>query len=170
MAVTELPAAGYANFACVGERTIAGWLEWRNCVADAGGLHGIRFDYDLATSREGTIVGGHPAILTMLVDDSGIVAGLRIETDPHARLYKRKKAFLLGLQVKSRYGDEGWTCREGEPSGSEQPLGGVFVKESCTKALQGRSIEVERNLFRRPDQDTKSFVDGTRINIFRTKD
>jgi len=169
MAVTELPAAGYANFACAGEQAIAGWLGWRDCPADAKGLHAIRFDYDRSTSREGTIVAGHPAILTLFVDDRGIVAGLRIETNPQARLFNRKKAFLLGLQVKSRYGDEGWTCRQGEPAGGEQPLGGVFVKESCTKTLQGRAIEVERNLFRRPDQDTKSFVDETRINIFRTK-
>jgi hypothetical protein len=168
MAVTELPAAGYTNFVCAGER-IAGWSAWRDCPADAEGLHAIRFDYDPATSRDGTIVAGHPAILTLFVDEKGIVAGLRIETDPHARLYVRKKAFLLGLQVKSRYGNEGWTCREGQPTGDEQPLGGVFVKESCAKTQQGRSIEVERNLFRRPDQDAKSFVDETRINIFQTK-
>ena len=169
MAVTELPVAGYTNFACAGEGTIAGWLGWRDCPPDAQGLHAIRFDYDPATSREGTIVAGHPAILTLFVNDRGVVAGLRIETDPQARLYKRKKAFLLGLQVKSRYGDEGWTCRQGQPSGGEQPMGGVFVKERCTKTLQDRSIEVERNLFRRTDQDTKSFVDETRINIFRIK-
>lgn len=169
MAVMELPVAGYTNFVCAGKR-IAGWSAWRDCPVDAEGLHAIRFDYDPATSREGTIVAGHPAILTLFVEDGGVVAGLRIETDPQARLYKRKKAFLLGLQVKSRYGEDGWTCREGQPSGGEQPLGGVFVKESCTKTLEGRSIEVERNLFRRPDQDTKSFVDETRIIIFRTKD
>jgi hypothetical protein len=169
MPVTELPAAGYTNFACAGEKTLAGWSAWRDCPADAKGLRAIRFDYDLATSRDGTIVAGHPAILTLFVDEGGIAAGLRIETDPRARLYKRKKAFLLGLQVKSRYGDEGWTCRQDEPARGEQPLGGVFVKESCTKSLRDRSIEVERKLFRRADQDAKSFVDETRVNIFRTK-
>ena len=168
MAVTELPVAGYTNFVCAREH-IAGWSAWRDCPADAEGLHAIRFDYDPATSREGTIVAGHPAVLTLFVDERGIIAGLRIETDPQARLYMRKKAFLLGLQVKSHYGNEGWSCRQGQPTDGEQPLGGVFVKESCAKTQQGRSIEVERNLFRRPDQDTRSFVDETRINIFRTK-
>ena len=78
--------------------------DWRDCPADASGFHAIKFGYDPATSRDGTIVAGHPAILTLLVDDAGIVSGLRIETDPKARLYIRKKAFLFGIQVKSRYG------------------------------------------------------------------
>ena len=113
------------------------------------------------------MVAGHPAILTLLVDDKGMVAGLRIETDPKARLYIRKKAFLLGLQVKSRYGTDGWTCQQRPPDSGEQPVGGVFLKESCLKTVQGRSITVERKLFRRPDQDMKTFVDETRILIRR---
>jgi len=44
------------------------------------------------------MVAGHPAILTLLIDDNGHVTGLQIETDPKARLYVRKKAFLLGLR------------------------------------------------------------------------
>ena len=109
----------------------------------------------------------NPAILTLLVDDKGLVAGLRIVTDPKARLYIRKKAFLLGMQVKSRYGAEGWTCRQAQPADGEQPVGGVYIRESCLKTLQGRSITVERELFRRPDQDMKTFVDETRILIRR---
>ena len=61
------------------------------------------------------MVAGHPAILTLLIDDSGDVASLQIETDPKARLYVRKKAFFLGLQARSRYGSDGWACTEGQP-------------------------------------------------------
>jgi hypothetical protein len=169
MAVTDLPAAGYANFACANDQghAIAAWSDWSNCPADKEGLHAVRFDYDPATSHDGTMVAGHPAILTLLVDDKGLVAGLRIVTDPKARLYIRKKAFLLGMQVKSRYGAEGWTCRQAQPADGEQPVGGVYIRESCVKTLQGRSITVERELFRRPDQDMKTFVDETRILIRR---
>jgi len=35
---------------------------------------------------------------------------------------------------------------------------------------QRRSLILERNLFRRPDQDIKGFVDETRISILRAKD
>lgn len=169
MAVNDLPAAGYVNFACANEQghTITAWSDWSKCPAGNDGLHAIRFDYDPSTSREGTIVAGHPALLTLLVDDKGMVAGLRIETDPKARLYMRKKAFLFGMQVKSRYGTDGWTCQEAQPENGEQSVGGVYINESCRKTVQGRSITVERALYRRADQDMKSFVDKTSVLIQR---
>jgi hypothetical protein len=171
MAVTELPAAGYVNFACANDRAraIAAWSDWSTCPVDKEGLRAVRFDYDPATSHDGTMVAGHPAILTLLVDDKGLVAGLRIDTDPKARLYIQKKAFLLGIQVKSRYGADGWTCRQAQPENGEQPVGGVYINESCLKALQGRSITVERKLFHQADQDAKTFVDETRILIRRSE-
>src|SRR5262249_53787729 len=106
MAVGTLPTAGYVKLTCANEpgHGIAAWTDWSKCPAGHDGLHAIGFDYDPATSREGTIVAGHPALLTMMVDDKGVLAGLRIETDPKARLYMHKKAFLFGIQVKSRYG------------------------------------------------------------------
>jgi hypothetical protein len=116
-------------------------------------------------------VAGHPAILTLLIDDTAHVGGLQIETDPKARLYIRKKAFLLGQQAKSRYGSDGWACTDGQPdAGGDQPVGGVYLRERCTKTISGRSLVIERNLFRRPDQDSKSFVDETRISILRANE
>ena len=52
---------------------------WRDCRSDASGMRAIRFGYDPSISRDGTMVAGHPAVLTLLIDDSGQVAGLRIE-------------------------------------------------------------------------------------------
>jgi hypothetical protein len=168
---TDLPEAGYVNFACAADpqKALTAWTGWHDCAADASGFHAIKFGYDPATSRDGTIVAGHPAILTLLVDDAGIVSGLRIETDPKARLYIRKKAFLFGIQVKSRYGLDGWSCTQAQPDAAEQPVGGVLVRERCTKTIPHRSIVVERNLFRKPEQDIKSFVDETRMTILLTK-
>ena len=172
MAATELAASGYVDFYCAADpkRALAGWKNWHDCPAGTGGIRAIRFGYDPATSRDGTMVAGHPAILTALMDDSGHVAGLQIETDPKARLYIRKKAFLLGLQAKSRYGSDNWACTEGQPGAGDQPVGGVYLRERCTKTVSGRSLTVERNLFRRPDQDIKNFVDETRISILRARD
>src|SRR5258708_28773457 len=103
---TDLPEAGYANLACANDsrKTLTTWLGWRDCPADASGFHAIKFGYDPATDPDGTIVAGHPAVLTLLVDDAGTVSGLQIETHPKARLYIPKKAFLFSIQVKSRYG------------------------------------------------------------------
>jgi hypothetical protein len=172
MAVTELAESGYVDFSCAADpkRTLSGWKDWRDCAADANGTRSIRFGYDPTTSRDGTMVAGHPAILTLLIDDTAQVSGLQIETDPKARLYIRKKAFLLGIQARSRYGPDGWACSESRPEPGEQPVGGVYLRERCTKTVSGRSLVVERNLFRRSDQDTRNFVDETRIRILRARD
>jgi hypothetical protein len=164
--IGDLPDTGYVNKACAddAEVTLATWSRWRDCPANSSGLHPIRFGYD---SPDGTIVAGHPVILTLLIDDAGVMSGLRIETDPKARLYVRKKAFLFGIQVKSRYGLDGWSCTQAQPDAGEQPVGGVYLRERCTKITDSRSILVERNLFRRSDQDLRSFVDETRTTILR---
>ncbi len=167
MAAADLNPSGYVDFACAADpkHSLAGWTNWRDCPADANGTRAIRFGYDPLISRDGTMVAGHPAVLTLLIDDSGRVAGLHIETDPKARLYLRKKAFLLGQQAKSRYGVDGWACTEGQPGAGDEPVGGVFLRERCTKTAAGRSLTVERNLFRRSGQDIKNFTDETRISI-----
>lgn len=170
--VADLTAAGYADFSCPADVKAkpAGWSAWRDCPAGSDGLHALRFGFDPATSRDGTIVAGHPVVLTALIDNDGVVAGLDIATDPKARLYLRKKAFLLGLQVKSRYGADGWACTESDLAAGEEAVGGVHVKEKCTKTTQGRALTVERSLFRKAGQDEGSFVDETRIRILSNRD
>ncbi|CCE00704.1 hypothetical protein [Bradyrhizobium sp. STM 3809] len=170
MPVGNLPDEGYVNLSCAGnqDRKLTAWSAWRDCPADEQGRRAVRFEFDPETSQDGTKVAGHPVLLTAIIDDKGSVAGLTIETDPKARLYIRKKAFLLGNQVKSRYGGEGWDCKERQPSANEQPVGGVFLREVCSKTVPGRMLTVERELFRRPDQDAKSFVDQTLVRITKT--
>lgn len=167
MQAGDLPNSGYINLTCArqAELKLSGWSSWRDCPADEESRRAIRFEFDPETSRDGTLVAGHPVILTVVIDNEGRVSELNIDTDPKARLYLRKKAFLLGVQVKSRYGSEGWDCAERQPTSGEQPVGGVFVRETCKKAVQGRLLTVQRDLYRRPDQDPKNFVDQTRVKI-----
>ncbi|MBR0872892.1 hypothetical protein JQ633_21200 [Bradyrhizobium tropiciagri] len=169
MTITDVPDEGYINLTCVGDKThrLAEWKQWPTCPAGADKLTGIRFDYDHATAREGTMVAGHPAVLTIEVDKDAKIASLTIETDPKARLYLKKKAFLLGLQAKSRYGEDGWSCSQAKPGSDQQEVGGVFVNERCTKTTDGRAIEIERRLYREPNKDIKEFTDETRITIRR---
>src|SRR6202021_836299 len=68
---------------------------------------------------------------------------------------------IVGMSAQSRCGLEGWDCTGAQPNAQEEPVGGVYVNERCTKAMTGRSVVVERRLFRRPDQDVKTFVDET---------
>jgi hypothetical protein len=169
MPVDHIPNSGYANLTCVKDNTrkLAGWSAWRECPTDVDTLRAIRFEFDPETSREGTIVAGHPVLLTAFIDDLGAVDSLRIDTDPKARLFLRKKAFLLGVQVKSRYGTDGWACSQQQPENGEQPVGGIYLRETCRKSIEGRTLIVDRNLFRRADQDTKNFVDQTQVKITR---
>ncbi len=171
MAVTDLPESGYVNFACASapERTLPAWKQWSDCPAGADGTHAVRFGFDPATSRDGTVVAGHPAVLTLSIDEAGRVVRLEIVTDPKARLYLRKKAYLLGTQAMSRYGAEGWNCKQESPGADEEPVGGVYVKEHCTKTTSSRALVVDRSLFRRAGQDLNNFIDETRITITQAK-
>jgi hypothetical protein len=167
--VADLPAAGYVDFSCPADANAkpAGWSAWHDCPAGSDGLHALAFGFDPATSKDGTVVAGHPVVLTALIDNDGIVAGLKIDTDPKSRLYLRKKAFLFGPQVKARYGSDGWACTQADLAAGEEPVGGVHVKEKCTKTTQGRALTIERSLYRKAGQDEKNFVDETRVTILR---
>jgi hypothetical protein len=176
MTVGDLPRTGYVGLSCAAAsgQELPSWQEYRQCPVDASGRREVRFRYDnsldpmarVNESHEGTRVGGHPALISLLIGDDGRVDGLRIVTDPKAPLYMHKKAFLLGLQAKARYGEEGWSCTEGQSTADEAPVGGVFLKEHCEKTTPTRHVIIDRDLFRDPDQkDPKAFVNDTKIAI-----
>ncbi len=185
MSVADLPRSGYTDFTCADlpknapGRPLQGWEDYRKCPAEPSGLRAVGFRYDESANPlskvnsvyEGTKVGGHPVLLSLLIGDGhgdeGQVDGIVIETDPTARLYLRKKAFLFGEQVKARYGDQGWTCTEGKPAADEEPVGGVFLKEHCEKITPTRHFVLERELFRRAGQDLKDFVSHSRLEILK---
>ncbi len=174
MTADELPRTGYLGFACADAgRKLDGWQGYRQCPAEVSGWHAVRFQYDEAANPlakvnglyEGTKVGGHPVLLTALMGDDARLKGLVIETDPTARLYLRKKAFLFGEQVRARYGGAGWTCAGQEPAADQEPVGGVFVNEHCEKVMATRRLTLDRVLFRRVGQDLKDFVSRSRLEI-----
>lgn len=185
MSVADLPRSGYVDLTCADMpkdapgRALQNWGDYRKCPAEPSGLRAVGFRYDesanplskVNSAYEGTRVGGHPVLLTLLIGDGhgdeGQVDGLVIETDPAARLYLRKKAFLFGDQVKARYGDEGWTCTEAKPAGDEEPVGGVFLKEHCEKTTATRHLILDRALYRRAGQNIRDFVSRTRLQILQ---
>ncbi len=125
MSATELPETGYRSFACAagGDTSLAGWSEWKRCAPDASGLRALHVAYD-EPGEDDTLIAGHPVTLTVFFDGDGHVARVLIETEAHARLYIRKKAYLLGQQAKFHYGKDGWECRALKPSarpGADRP-------------------------------------------------
>lgn len=177
MSADDLPRVGYEGFGCAAapSRELGGFEEFRSCPADADGLHVVSFGYDetahplagLNDRYEGTKVFGHPVRLSLAISDAGQVEGIRLETDSKARLYLRKKAFLLGPQIRERFGPADWSCTQDAPGKGEEPVGGVFVKEHCEKVTATRRFILDRELFRRAGEDIRNFVSGTRLAILR---
>ncbi|MCK1641451.1 hypothetical protein IVA95_28850 [Bradyrhizobium sp. 157] len=178
MSVADISPEKYINLACADKQGIklAGWKDFRTCPADEMGLHGISFRFNdevnplaaVNDKYEGTKVGGHPVLLTGLVDGSGALQGIRIDTDPNARFFWRKKAHLLALIVKARYGETGWTCREAKPHDGETPVGGLFIKERCEKRSERRRLVLDREIYRRAGQPLSDFVNATHLVIEQT--
>jgi hypothetical protein len=171
MSIAAIPAGEYVDLSCVGthDQTLVGWSDFRKCPRDSTGLRSVGFRFndrlnDLAQVNEkyqGTKVAGHPVVLTLLIDEGGTIDGLRIDTDPQARLFWRKKAHLLALVVKSRYGEEGCECHDIEPSCGETAVGGLFIKKHCEKIAGHRRLLLDR----RPGQSMNEFVNETHVEI-----
>jgi hypothetical protein len=178
MAVDQLPAEGYVDLACGNDggapgAPLARWAEFSRCSPDAAGLHEVTFAFaesplaEIGERWEGTKVAGHPVIPSLLIDDQGVVQGIRIVTDPEARMYLKKKAFLLGIRVMGRYGRDGWTCTEAKPGGGRSPVGGVFIDRHCEKTFHNRRLILETALYRTAEQQGQEFTDQTRLEIFK---
>ena len=178
MSVAELPAEGYVDLACgnaggAPETPLANWAEFERCPPDAAGLHEVTFAYaesplaELGDRWEGTKVAGHPVIPSLLIDEQGVVQGIRIVTDPDTRMYLKKKAFLLGIRVMGRYGRDGWTCTEAEPGAGRAPVGGLFIDRHCEKIFHDRRLILDTDLYRTADQQGQEFTGATRLEIFK---
>jgi hypothetical protein len=170
MAVSALPASGYGGFACAADQSkkLADWGGYQTCPVSQDGTRAVSFGYDgggSAGDESKTQVAGQPVELALLIGDDGRVTGIKIDTDPHARLYQHKKAFLFGLQIRARFGEDGWTCTQQSPTPQEQPVGGVFIHEHCEKVTATRHFVLDRQLFRDPGKDLRDFTDATQLTI-----
>lgn len=177
-----LSTEGYTNFRCGAgsgepERALDGWADYGLCPPNPDGLHEVAFAYDedanpwaaVSDRFEGTTIAGHPVVPTLLIDDQGTIAGLRIVTSPGNRMYLKKKAYLFYIRVMGRYGKDGWTCEEREPEPGYQPVGGMYIDRRCEKRWQDRDLILETQLFRAPGQEGQAFTGATRLEIMQAK-
>ena len=167
MTVAELPALGYGRFSCVADplRTLSVWTDYQSCPVGSDGMRSIGFRYGSGGEDARTQVGGQPVRLALLIDKNAKVAAIRIDTDPQVPLFLHKKAHLFALQVRARFGEDGWACQNIDPTSTEQPVGGVFVHEHCEKITPTRHLLLDRELFRDPAKDLRDFTDATRFTI-----
>lgn len=166
MKAADLPSGDYKDFGCLAPKgkTIAGFGDFAACDADSQGLRELTVSID-EPREETSLVAGHPVDLTLGFDDKGILARIDIVTKSKGPMFLRKKAYLLGLQAKARYGNDGWACTNEGLAADEEPLGPTALKEHCTKTIGDRRVTVDRSLFRKTGADPHNFTSQSHVVI-----
>lgn len=148
--VTQVPETAVAEVACGTDggppgQPLAAFDDFLTCQPEPSGLREVAFSYDdeqdyIALALEvgykflqgGTSVFAHPVIVSVLVDEAGMVQGRRIVTDDRIAISDRRSAVTLIRNFKARFGDWSLACADLSPGEGEQPVGNQFIHEACT--------------------------------------
>jgi hypothetical protein len=169
--VAELPDE-FTDYACGtggGPPSVAitGWKDFRRCRPEPNGLREVYFRYDdeleywakannFSTEirkYSGTKVFDFPVVLSARFDDAGILAGIRIVSDPRDTSRDREEAYLLRNFLTARYGREGWDCGDLAAEDGETPVFRTFIKQRCRRTIEGGAIaELATNYLRKKGQ------------------
>ena len=169
--VAQLPD-DFADFACgtgggPPSLALSGWGDFRRCRPQADGLREVYFRYDdeleywaKANNFEteimkysGTKVFDFPVVLGARFDERGVLAGIRMVSDPRDTSRDREEAYLLRNFLTARYGRDGWDCIDLPPDEGETPVFRTFVKQRCKKTIErGTLAELQTNYFRKKGQ------------------
>jgi len=143
------------------------WSEFRRCRAEPSGLREVYFRYDdeleywakannLADQMEqfsGTKTYGYPVVVSALIDAQGLLAGIRIVSDPRDTSQNRDEAYLLRNFLTSRFGRDDWQCQDLALENGETAVDGVFVKQRCRKQIDGNTTaSLATRYLRKPGQ------------------
>jgi hypothetical protein len=146
---------------------ITGWKDFRRCRPEPNGLREVYFRYDdeleywakannFSTEirkYSGTKVFDFPVVLSARFDDAGILAGIRIVSDPRDTSRDREEAYLLRNFLTARYGREGWDCGDLAAEDGETPVFRTFIKQRCRRTVEGGAIaELATNYLRKKGQ------------------
>jgi hypothetical protein len=146
---------------------LSGWADFRRCRPDPEGLREVYFRYDdeleywakandFSTEIEkysGTKVYDFPVVLSGRFDQNGVLAGLRMVSDPRDPSRDRDEAYLLRNFLTARYGRDGWDCVDLPPAEGETPVGRTFIKQRCRKSVAGNAVaDIETHFFRKKGQ------------------
>lgn len=171
--VSQLPIAEWVDPACGtngGPRGgfIQSFENFAKCPREAEtGLYEIWFQYDdedelLARAlRDLHMIGvyaanklfNQPVIMSLLVDDRGLVQGYRVSNDNRAPPSLRIDAHIMGRPMIGLAGLDEAVCVDNPPLPGERPVYGVFVKRYCRGVVNGVRATVESKLFLKPGQN-----------------
>src|SRR5882672_1513485 len=146
---------------------ISGWKDFRRCRPEPNGLREVYFRYDdeleywakannFATEIKkfsGTKIFDFPVVLSARFDDMGLLAGIRIVSDPRDTSREREEAYLLRNFLTARFGRDGWDCVDLPLEDGETPVFRTFIKQRCKKAVEGNAVaDLQTNYFRKKGQ------------------
>jgi hypothetical protein len=146
---------------------LRGWNDFKRCRPQPDGLREVYFRYDdeleywakannFTTEIQkysGTKIFDFPVVLSARFDDSGILAGIRIVSDPRDTSRDREEHYLLRNFLTARYGRDGWDCVDQPPADGETPVFRTFIKQHCRKTVEGGAVaEMQTNFFRKKGQ------------------
>lgn len=171
--VANLPVTEWVDPACGtngGPRGgfIQSFENFSKCPKEAeSGLYEIWFQYDdedelLARAlRDAHMVGvyaanklfNQPIIMSLLIDDRGVVQGYRVFNDNRAPPALRMDAHLMGRPMIGLSGLDEAVCVDNPPLAGERPVYGVFEKRYCRAVVNGVRATVESKLFLKPGQN-----------------
>jgi hypothetical protein len=149
---------------------LSGWRDFARCRPEPSGLREVYFRYDdeleywakandFAMEIEkfsGTKVYGFPVVLSALFDAGGILAGVRMVSDPRDSSHRREEAYSLRNFLSARYGRDGWECADLPPEDGQTPVGRTFIKQHCRKTIEGVGVaELRTHYFRKPGQSER---------------
>ena len=150
---------GFVDYACGTNGgppsvPLSGWQDFRRCRPEPSGLREVYVRYDdeleywakandFSTEIKkfsGTKVYDFPVVLSARFDERGVLAGIRIVSDPRDTSRDRDEAYLLRNFLTARYGRDGWDCIDHPPADGETPVIRTFVKQDCRKTIDGVGV------------------------------
>lgn len=196
--ITEIPQMEVVEISCgtnggPPSKRLRGFAQFDECPTEPSGLREVYFAYDdeldyLAKAMEsefrvlrgGTSVYAHPVIVSVLVDETGIVRGIRIVTDDRISDNERRIAVNLARNLQARFGSWKLVCDDIPLRPGENPVGKQFVHEICRGSDTGRemSLMIEAYYLRKRGQEALNpetqqvnkgyFSSGTRFELLET--
>lgn len=175
----------FADFACGSDggppsQSLDGFAAFMNCPPEASGWREVYFRYDdeleywakannipLLIAASGTKVYDLPVIMSVLVDGTGIVRGLRLVSDPRDTSVKREDARFLQPFLMARFRPEqgDWSCIDLPAAKGETPMNGEFIKQDCRLVTGGIEYTLSARFLRgagerQIDPYTGKFTEG----------
>lgn len=171
---------------------IKGFTDFMKCRPEPSGLREVYFRYDdeleywaraMELDREikvyrGTQMYDYPIIVSVLIDENGIVQGRRIASDARfPDIRERQELWTLGNFLLVRFNRTDWTCVDLPAEEGESPVGDDFVKNRCVKSQDSIRYLSEQRYLRRKGQtnidpntgkiETNAFTSTARFEMYK---